>query len=81
MRYVVNGAEKKPKYIEFKKDSVQPMHLKKSDRIIISGPCEILITDFKVSGSMDNIVEISISQPRENKVIKIQPNGNKHGFE
>ena len=72
--------DKKSRIIEFKKDSVLPMHLKKSDRIIISGPCEILITDFKTSGSFDNVVEISISQPKENKVIKIQPKVIEHEF-
>lgn len=72
--------DKKDRVIDFKKDSVMPMHLKKSDRLLISGPCEILITDFKTSSSLDHVVEISISQPRENKVIKLQPKRIDHGF-
>lgn len=49
--------------------------VRKQDRIIISGPCEILFTDMQVGPSLDFEAKIVLSMPRSNKMVKIQPKG------
>jgi hypothetical protein len=61
--------------IEFRKDTCQVVMVKKQDRLIISGPCEIIFTDMTVDASLDYETRIILSMPRSNKMIKIQPKG------
>jgi len=61
------------KRIEFKRDSIQTINLKKGDRIIISGPMELELTDIRVSGSLDYEVKFLLSSPIETKSIKLGP--------
>ena len=61
------------KKIEIKKDSIKPLNLKKGDRIIISGPVEIELTDVRISGSLDYEVKLLLSTALETKSIKLGP--------
>ncbi len=68
-------AIKPEKLIEFKKENCQVVEIKKQDRLLISGPCEIIFSEFQVDPSLDYKVKIILSMPRDNKMVKIQPRG------
>jgi hypothetical protein len=63
------------KKIEVNKEVTQPMNLKKRDRLIISGPCEIEIYDVTISPSLDYEIRAIMSMPRSNQFIKLKPIG------
>lgn len=57
----------------FSKESVQTAKLKKGDRMIIDGPVELQVDEFKIDGSLDNVVGITLSMPSSNSVLKLGP--------
>lgn len=57
--------------IEFKKDSVKPLILRKFDRLLVSGPCEISIDAIKTDVSLDYIIQVTLSMPNTTETIKL----------
>lgn len=58
---------------KFTKESVQSIKFKKGDRMIIDGPVELQIDEFKIDQSLDNVVSITLSMPSSNSVLKLGP--------
>jgi hypothetical protein len=61
------------KKIEFNRDVTQPIVIKKRDRLIISGPCEIDFYEVTSTSSLDFEIKATLSMPRENQVVKLKP--------
>lgn len=59
--------------INIKKDSIQTFNMKKQDRLLIDGPCEIEITEISISGSLDYQIKTILSTPYGTKTIKLGP--------
>lgn len=58
---------------KFDRDSVQTLKFKKGDRILIDGPVEFQIDEFKTDSSLDYVVQVTLSMPRSNTVLKLGP--------
>lgn len=65
------------KRIEFKKDSCMTTRLRKQDRVLLSGPSEIEVTNITVSPGLDYEVTLIISTPLSTEMVKLGP-GSKH---
>lgn len=60
--------------IHFNRDSFQTFQMKKGDKILVNGHCEIQFEDIQVSGSLDYQVKVLSCSPNTTKVVKIVPN-------
>jgi len=63
----------KPQLKPFAKDAVQSLKIKKGDRILIDGPVEIQVDEFKTDSSLDYVVTVTFSMPRSNNLLKLGP--------
>ena len=64
--------------IDVKKDSVSPIVVKKNDRLLISGPCELEFYEVKEGRGLDFEVHLVLSMARDQRFVKIKPSHLNH---